>query len=259
MLATALAFGLLSEVAEFFSESYGASFVFPPAGVSLAASVAFGPWGVLGVLVGVAASPWGAAAISPLALVLFSLVHASAALIPALTLRRPSGPTGRRLARVVLFGVALASFASGILGTLSLAWLGRLEWSTGSAEQQSPRLVGRRHDGLPHPGAPAAARALPGESARRLRPAALQTVAQRHPADRARWPRAGGRRSRAVVLVSPRLGVPGLDGGGSPRAGRPRRRTGRPGRRHLDEPPGLPDLLRPDGAARALGASRSVA
>ena len=39
MLATALAFGLLSEVAEFFSESYGASFVFPPAGVSLAAAI----------------------------------------------------------------------------------------------------------------------------------------------------------------------------------------------------------------------------
>ena len=40
MLAAALAFGLLSEVAEFFSESYGASFVCPPAGVSLAASAA---------------------------------------------------------------------------------------------------------------------------------------------------------------------------------------------------------------------------
>lgn len=129
MLATAVAFGLLSKVAEFFSESYGASFVFPPAGVSLAASVAFGPWGVLGVLLGVAALPWGAAAVSPLAMVLFSLVHASAALLPALTLRRPSGPTGRRLRRVVLFGVALASLASAILGTLSLAWLGRLEWS----------------------------------------------------------------------------------------------------------------------------------
>ena len=37
MLGTAVAFGLLSKVAEFFSESYGASFVFPPAGLSLAA------------------------------------------------------------------------------------------------------------------------------------------------------------------------------------------------------------------------------
>ena len=129
MLGTAIAFGLLSEVAEFFSESYGASFVFPPAGVSLAASVAFGPWGVLGVLLAVAASPWGAAAISPLAMVLFSLVHAAADLIPAATLRHPSGPTGRRLVRVGLFGVVLASLASAILGTLALAWLGRLEWS----------------------------------------------------------------------------------------------------------------------------------
>ena len=129
MLGTAIAFGLLSEVAKFFSESYGASFVFPPAGVSLAASVAFGPWGVLGVLLAVAASPWGAAAISPLAMVLFSLVHAAAALIPAATLRHPSGPTGRRLVRVGLFGVVLASLASAILGTLALAWLGRLEWS----------------------------------------------------------------------------------------------------------------------------------
>ena len=129
MLVTAVAFALLSEVAEFFSESYGASFVFPPAGVSLAASVAFGSWGVLGVLLGVAVAPWGAAAISPFAMVLFSLVHASAALLPAWTLRRPVGPTGRRLARVMLLGVVLASLASGILGTLALAWLGRLEWS----------------------------------------------------------------------------------------------------------------------------------
>jgi hypothetical protein len=81
MLATAVAFGLLSKVAEFFSESYGASFVFPPAGLSLAASVAFGGWGVLGVLAGAVATPWGAAAISPFAVVLFSLVHASAAVI----------------------------------------------------------------------------------------------------------------------------------------------------------------------------------
>ena len=132
MLSTAVAFMLLSEIAEFFSESYGASFVFPPAGVSLAASVAFGPWGVLGVLLAVAASPWGAAAISPLAMVLFSFVHASAALIPALTLRHPSGSTGRRLRRVALFGVALPSFASGCLGTLVLAALGRLDWSVGA-------------------------------------------------------------------------------------------------------------------------------
>jgi len=132
MLATAVAFVLLSQVAEFFSESYGASFIFPPAGVSLAASVAFGPWGVLGVLLGVAASPWGAAALSPLAMVLFSIVHASAALIPALTLRRPSGPTGRRLGRVALFGVLLPSLASGWLGSLALAWLGRLEWTAGA-------------------------------------------------------------------------------------------------------------------------------
>ncbi|MBP7587787.1 MAG: HD domain-containing protein [Thermoanaerobaculia bacterium] len=132
MLATAVAFGLLSKVAEFFSESYGASFVFPPAGLSLAASVAFGGWGVLGVLAGAVATPWGAAAISPFAVVLFSLVHASAAVIPAAMLRRPTGPTDRRLLRVALYGVVLASLASGILGSLSLAWLGRLEWSVGA-------------------------------------------------------------------------------------------------------------------------------
>ncbi|MEO8197772.1 MAG: HD domain-containing phosphohydrolase [Thermoanaerobaculia bacterium] len=129
MLATAVAFGLLSKVAEFFSESYGASFVFPPAGVSLAASVAFGGWGVLGVLLGVVATPWGAAAISPLAMVLFSLVHAAAALIPAATLRRPSGSTGQRLLRVAIYGVVLANLASSILGSVALAWLGRLDWT----------------------------------------------------------------------------------------------------------------------------------
>ncbi len=132
MLATAVAFGLLSKVAEYFSESYGASFVFPPAGLSLAASVAFGGWGVLGILAGAVATPWGAAAISPFAVVLFSLVHASAAIIPAALLRRPTGPTGRRLLRVALYGVMLASLASGILGSLSLAWLGRLDWSVGA-------------------------------------------------------------------------------------------------------------------------------
>ena len=129
MFATAVAFGLLSQVAEFFSESYGASFVFPPAGVSLAASVAFGAWGVLGVLLGAVATPWGAAAISPFALVLFSLVHASAAAIPAATLRHPSGPTGRRLARVALFGIVLTNLVSGVLGSLALAWFGRLDWT----------------------------------------------------------------------------------------------------------------------------------
>ncbi len=132
MVGTAAAFLLLSEVAEYFSESYGASFVFPPAGVSLAASVAFGPWGVLGVLLAVAVSPWGAAAISPVAMVLFSVVHASAALLPALTLRHPSGTTGRRLVRVAIFGVLLSSLASACLGTLTLAWLGRLDWSIGA-------------------------------------------------------------------------------------------------------------------------------
>jgi putative nucleotidyltransferase with HDIG domain len=129
MLATAVAFGLLSKVAEFFSESYGASYVFPPAGLSLAASVAFGPWGVLGVLLGVVATPWGAAAISPLALVLFSFVHGAAAVIPAATLRRPKGSTDRRLARVAIYGVVLPGTASAILGSLALAWYGRLEWT----------------------------------------------------------------------------------------------------------------------------------
>ncbi|MEO8276270.1 MAG: HD domain-containing phosphohydrolase [Thermoanaerobaculia bacterium] len=132
MLATALAFFLLSNVAEFFSESYGASFVFPPAGISLAASAAFGGWGVLGVLLAVAASPWGAAAISPLSMVMFCAVHAAAAVLPALTLRRPSGSTGRRLARVALYGVLLANLASGVLGTLALAMVGRLSWSIGA-------------------------------------------------------------------------------------------------------------------------------
>ena len=61
LAATALAFALASRASAVFSLPHGLSFFFPPAGISLAAGAAFGPWGVAGVVLGVIALPWGAA------------------------------------------------------------------------------------------------------------------------------------------------------------------------------------------------------
>src|SRR5262249_27065079 len=88
LVGTAVVFALASRFSALFSLPSGASFLFPPAGVTLAASAAFGPWGVAGVVLGVAASPWGAASTVP-GLVLFCLVSGLSAAIPAWALRTP--------------------------------------------------------------------------------------------------------------------------------------------------------------------------
>ncbi|MFN7940948.1 MAG: HD domain-containing protein [Thermoanaerobaculia bacterium] len=126
-LGTAVAFRILSDAASLFSESYGASFVFPPAAVQLACGAAFGFWGVLGVVLGALVSRWGAAA-TPSGLVLFAIVHLVGAAIPAIALRRPRGSTADRLKRALLLGGLAMNFATAVGGTLALAALGRLSW-----------------------------------------------------------------------------------------------------------------------------------
>ncbi|MFL6202665.1 MAG: HD domain-containing phosphohydrolase [Thermoanaerobaculia bacterium] len=128
LAATALAFELASRASAAFSLPHGLSFFFPPAGISLAAGAAFGPWGVAGVVLGVIAFPWGAADSIP-ALLLFALANGLSAAIPAWVLRRhvaSIGGTGRRLRRVFDYGGLLNNLASAAVGTFALVWLGRL-------------------------------------------------------------------------------------------------------------------------------------
>lgn len=125
LAATALAFALASRASAVFSLPYGLSFFFPPAGISLAAGAAFGPWGVAGVVLGVIAFPWGAADSLP-ALLLFGLANGLSAAIPAWVLRHPAGGTGRRLRRAFDFGGLINNLASAAVGTFALVWLGNL-------------------------------------------------------------------------------------------------------------------------------------
>ena len=130
-MGTALVFALTSQISSRFSLPSGASFLFPPAGVSLAAGAAFGAWGVAGVILGVLVLPWGAAS-TPLGLALFCVVNGLSAAIPAWALRRPAKGTALRLRKAVLFGGLLNNLASAAAGSLSLALLGRLPWGTQS-------------------------------------------------------------------------------------------------------------------------------
>jgi putative nucleotidyltransferase with HDIG domain len=125
LAGTALAFKLASDFSARFSQPEGASFLFPPAGISLAAGAAFGIWGVAGVLLGVIASPWGMASQLP-GLLLSCLANGASAAIPAWVLRRPVGGTGRRLRRAFFSGALLNNLLSAVIGTLGLVALGRL-------------------------------------------------------------------------------------------------------------------------------------
>jgi len=122
---TAFCFMLLSNFSAQFAEAWGASYLFPPAALSLVAGAAWGMWGVAGVVGGVFLSPWGAAT-TPLALVAFALVNGFTALLPALALRPARGSTGERLRRLGLWGLALNNLASAVAGTLTLVAFGRL-------------------------------------------------------------------------------------------------------------------------------------
>ena len=135
LAGTALAFKLASDFAAQFSQPEGASFVYPPAGISLAAGAAFGAWGVAGVVLGVIASPWGVATALP-GLILSCLANGASAAIPAWVLRRPHGGTGRRLRRAFFAGALLNNLASAVIGTAGLVALGRLA-STSQAMTQN--------------------------------------------------------------------------------------------------------------------------
>jgi putative nucleotidyltransferase with HDIG domain len=123
--ATAAAFKLLSDLAAHYAEAHGVSYLFPPAAVVLAAGAAFGARGVAGVFLGSMASRWGAAASFEGAL-LFSLVHAATAAIPAMALRHLRGDTTARLGRVILWGVVVNNLFSAVAGTAVLVALGFL-------------------------------------------------------------------------------------------------------------------------------------
>ena len=124
-LITAAAFKLLADLSAQFAEVYGASYVFPPAAVVLAAGAVGRGWGIAGVFGGSLLSRWGAATIWEGAL-LFAGVHALTAAIPAYGLGVPVGSTLRRLSRILLVGVGVAFLVSAVLGTSSLVLLGFL-------------------------------------------------------------------------------------------------------------------------------------
>jgi putative nucleotidyltransferase with HDIG domain len=125
LAGTALAFKLASDFSALFSQPEGTSFLFPPAGISLAAGAAFGIWGVAGVLLGVIASPWGVATELP-GLLVSCLANGVSAAIPAWALRQPRGGTGRRLRRAFFAGSLLNNLASAAIGTVGLVALGRI-------------------------------------------------------------------------------------------------------------------------------------
>jgi putative nucleotidyltransferase with HDIG domain len=119
---TILVFKVANELSSLFSQPDGVSFLYPPAGVSLAAGAAFGGWGVAGVTLGVIVTPWGAASTAP-GLLVSCLANGLSAAIPAWVLRRPWGGTGRRLQRAFLFGGLLNNLASAAVGSAGLMWL----------------------------------------------------------------------------------------------------------------------------------------
>src|SRR6478735_8763514 len=89
-LGTALAFKLASDLAGLFQQPDGASFLFPPAAIILAAGAAFGGWGVLGVALGSVLSTWGAAG-TLTGMLLFAALHAATTAVPAIALRHVTG------------------------------------------------------------------------------------------------------------------------------------------------------------------------
>lgn len=122
---TAVAFKLLAEVAEIFVTPSGASYIFPAAGVILAAGVGLGWHGVLGVYLGSLMTSWGVAS-TPAGLLAFTLIHATATAIAMLGAASRPLRSSRRLLRVVLYGGVVSQLVSAALGSLVLVWFGQL-------------------------------------------------------------------------------------------------------------------------------------
>lgn len=131
-VATAIAFKLLADFSAAFAESSGASYLFPPSAVILAAGGGWGWPGVAGVFVGSLLSRWGAAT-TPTGALLFSCVHALTAAIPAVMLHRVSGSSARRLGRAIGWGVVGNNLVSAVAGTAALLALGMLPWQLDAA------------------------------------------------------------------------------------------------------------------------------
>jgi putative nucleotidyltransferase with HDIG domain len=119
---TAAAFALASSFSSLFQQASGASYLFAPAAVIFAASIAFGVRGVAGVALGTLFERWGGAS-TPAGAVAFMLVHGVTAGIGAWMLRTPVGGSGRRLQRVFAYGCLLPNLWSAVAGPLVLAGL----------------------------------------------------------------------------------------------------------------------------------------
>ncbi|MGE5233029.1 MAG: HD-GYP domain-containing protein [Acidobacteriota bacterium] len=129
--ATAAACALASFVARRFAHETGVAFLYPSAAVALAATGAFGIWGALGVGLGSALAPWGAAD-TPFTIVLFASIQAAAGLIAARALRDATGGAYSRLSRVVVWGAMLPDLFSAVAGVSALVTLGHVPVAPGA-------------------------------------------------------------------------------------------------------------------------------
>lgn len=121
----ALLFYLLSRVAATFADYHGASYIFPNAALILVAGAAFRWRGVAGVFIGSLFSTWGAGS-TPMGLMVFSLIHSGATVIPAVALRRSRQQSRHRIGRTVVYGGILNNVFSAVAGVAYLVTSGRL-------------------------------------------------------------------------------------------------------------------------------------
>lgn len=128
--ASAATFAAASLIASRFADGSGASYFFPPAAVMVVAGAVGGWWGLLGVLIGHVATPWGAGSTGT-GVLAFTVVHGVTTAICVLALHRPHGGTPWRLRRVVVFGAGVAQASSAALGVGFFVALGRLPLEIG--------------------------------------------------------------------------------------------------------------------------------
>lgn len=122
---TAVAFAIASLIASRFADESGASYLFPPAAVMMVGGAIAGWWGLLGVLIGHLATPWGAGSTAA-GVAAFSIVHGATTAVAVVALHEPRGGTPARLRRVVGYGAVLAPVVSVVLGVAFFALLGRI-------------------------------------------------------------------------------------------------------------------------------------
>lgn len=140
IVLAACAFGVASRVASAFAEPSGASYLFPPAAVSLVAGAAAGWRGVVGVMLGHFVTPWGVAS-TPVGAVVFMLVHGATAAVPAWALRRRWGGTPLRVLRTFGWGVVGSQVVSAVLGVGAFVALGRISAEVGVVASTAARWL----------------------------------------------------------------------------------------------------------------------